>query len=116
MILKDVLGYSIEEIGRLIDTSDMAVKAALHRGRARLCELSAEHEAPPPLSMESAERARLRGFADLAGRGRSPRSRRPPGAERQGGSRQLLQQLCAGFAMANELRFRRRPCGSAGKR
>ena len=64
VILKDVLGYSIEEIGRLIDTSDMAVKAALHRGRARLRELSAEHEAPPPLSMESAERARLQAYIE----------------------------------------------------
>ena len=36
VILKDVLGHSLEEIGSLLDFSVPAVKAALHRGRAQL--------------------------------------------------------------------------------
>lgn len=46
VILKDVLGHSLEEIGALLDLSLPAVKAALHRGRVRLHELVAT---PPPL-------------------------------------------------------------------
>jgi len=41
VILKDVLGHSLEEIAALLELSLPAVKAALHRGRARLRELSA---------------------------------------------------------------------------
>jgi RNA polymerase sigma-70 factor (ECF subfamily) len=44
VILKDVLGHSLEEIGALLELSVPAVKAALHRGRLRLGELA---EAPP---------------------------------------------------------------------
>ena len=36
VILKDVLGHSLEEIAALLELSVPAVKAALHRGRARL--------------------------------------------------------------------------------
>jgi RNA polymerase sigma factor (sigma-70 family) len=36
VILKDVLGHSLEEIGALLELSVPAVKAALHRGRAQL--------------------------------------------------------------------------------
>ena len=35
VILMDVLGYSLQEIGGVLDTSVAAVKAALHRGRAQ---------------------------------------------------------------------------------
>jgi RNA polymerase sigma factor (sigma-70 family) len=41
VVLKDVLGHSLEEIGELLSLSVPAVKAALHRGRARLRELGA---------------------------------------------------------------------------
>jgi RNA polymerase sigma factor (sigma-70 family) len=44
VILKDVLGHSLEEIGSLLELSLPAVKAALYRGRVRLRELA---EAPP---------------------------------------------------------------------
>jgi RNA polymerase sigma factor (sigma-70 family) len=44
VILKDVLGHSLEEVGALLELSLPAVKAALHRGRLRLRELA---EAPP---------------------------------------------------------------------
>jgi RNA polymerase sigma factor (sigma-70 family) len=39
VILKDVLGHSLEETGALLELSLAAVKAALHRGRVRLREL-----------------------------------------------------------------------------
>jgi len=42
VILMDVLGHSLEEIGTVIDATIPAVKAALHRGRTRLRELAAE--------------------------------------------------------------------------
>ena len=42
VILMDVLGYSLEEIGDVIDSSIPAVKAALNRGRAQLRELAQE--------------------------------------------------------------------------
>jgi RNA polymerase sigma-70 factor (ECF subfamily) len=42
VILMDVLGHSLEEIGAVIDATIPAVKAALHRGRTRLRELAAE--------------------------------------------------------------------------
>src|SRR5262245_15185415 len=39
VILKDVLGHSLDEIAALTDLTLPAVKAALHRGRRRLAEL-----------------------------------------------------------------------------
>jgi RNA polymerase sigma factor (sigma-70 family) len=47
VILKDVLGHSLEEIGDLLGLSLPAVKAAVHRGRQRL-RAEAEAPAPPP--------------------------------------------------------------------
>jgi RNA polymerase sigma-70 factor, ECF subfamily len=50
VILMDVLGYSLDEIGNILDSSIPAVKAALHRGRARLREIAQEpDEMPLPL-------------------------------------------------------------------
>ena len=49
VILKDVLGHSLDEIGGLLELSLPAVKAALHRGRARLREFAVtQPTAPPP--------------------------------------------------------------------
>ena len=64
VILMDVLGYTIQEVGGIIDATVPAVKAALHRGRARLRELAAapEETAPPPLA--AAERARLAAYVE----------------------------------------------------
>ena len=45
VILKDVLGHSLEEIASLLELSVPAVKAALHRGRTRLKEAQ-----PPPVT------------------------------------------------------------------
>jgi RNA polymerase sigma factor (sigma-70 family) len=50
VILKDVLGHSLDEIAALLELSVPAVKAALHRGRVRLRALNEEaaREASPP--------------------------------------------------------------------
>ena len=48
VILKDVLGHSLDEIGGLLELSLPAVKAALHRGRARLRELKVTPPTAPP--------------------------------------------------------------------
>jgi len=59
VILMDVLGYSLEEIGSVIDGSIPAVKAALHRGRARLRELVKEPEDIPLPVLAEPERSLL---------------------------------------------------------
>jgi RNA polymerase sigma-70 factor (ECF subfamily) len=62
VILRDVLGYSLDEIGSLLDSSLPAVKAALHRGRARLREIAAEADERPLPVLANAERARLSAY------------------------------------------------------
>src|SRR6516225_618506 len=47
VILMDVLGYSLEEIGTITQSTVPAVKAALHRGRERLRELANEPDDRP---------------------------------------------------------------------
>src|SRR5260221_9591101 len=61
VILKDVLGHSLEEIGGLLELSLPAGKAALHRGRVRVRERARAHPpaptarlAPPPLARHAA--------------------------------------------------------------
>jgi len=63
VLLSDVLGYSLAEIADLLDISLAAVKAALHRGRAKLRELVESLEETMPRLLE-ADRARLRAYAD----------------------------------------------------
>jgi RNA polymerase sigma-70 factor (ECF subfamily) len=64
VILMDVLGYSLEEIGTVLDSSIPAVKAALHRGRTRLRRLAgAQEEQPPPVLSES-QQVLLRAYVD----------------------------------------------------
>ena len=62
VILKDVLDHSLEETADTMGTSVMAVKAALHRGRAKL-----RAEAPPDEDLPSASgaRAELDRYASL---------------------------------------------------
>jgi RNA polymerase sigma-70 factor, ECF subfamily len=64
VILKDVLGYSNEEIGDIISASIPTVKAALHRGRARLRDLAAEPDDQSLPSLSAPERERLAAYAD----------------------------------------------------
>ena len=64
IILMDVLGYSLDEIGGVTDMSVPAIKAALHRGRARLRELAAEPDDRPLPRLDPAERALLEAYVD----------------------------------------------------
>ena len=62
VVLMDVLGYSLAETVGILGVSLASVKAALHRGRARLRALTAAPERARILS--DAERERLRAYAD----------------------------------------------------
>jgi RNA polymerase sigma-70 factor (ECF subfamily) len=64
VILKDVLGYSLEEIGGITGSTIPAVKAALHRGREglRAVVLEPDERSPPILSKD--ERARLSAYVE----------------------------------------------------
>jgi RNA polymerase sigma-70 factor (ECF subfamily) len=59
VILMDVLGCSLQEVGEVMDFSLPAVKAALHRGRTRLRELADEPDDRPRPELSKAERDRL---------------------------------------------------------
>jgi RNA polymerase sigma-70 factor (ECF subfamily) len=59
--LIDVIGHSLEETAAILDTSVAAVKAALHRGRARLRN---EAGAPEARAMGPEDRARLTAYAE----------------------------------------------------
>ena len=64
VILMDVLGYSLQEIGGVIDLSIPAVKAALHRGRARIRELAQEPDDVPQSVLAEPERSLLAAYVD----------------------------------------------------
>ena len=64
VILMDVLGYSLNEIGAIMESSLPAVKSALHRGRTRLHELAKEPEDAPPPALSPTERTLLAGYID----------------------------------------------------
>jgi RNA polymerase sigma-70 factor (ECF subfamily) len=59
VILMDVLGCTLQEICDVMDFSLPAVKAALHRGRARLRELADESDDLPRPLLSEADRKRL---------------------------------------------------------
>jgi RNA polymerase sigma-70 factor (ECF subfamily) len=64
VILKDVLGHSLDEISAITGTSEPAAKSALQRGRARLRELAAEPgDVALPL-LSQAVRARLVAYVE----------------------------------------------------
>jgi RNA polymerase sigma-70 factor, ECF subfamily len=62
VILMDVLGYSLDEIGTILDSSIPAVKAALHRGRERLREIAQEPDETPLPVLADSERALLASY------------------------------------------------------
>jgi RNA polymerase sigma-70 factor (ECF subfamily) len=62
VLLVDVLGHSAAEAADILGISIAAVKAGLHRGRARLREI-VDMPADPP-RFDEAEKARLRAYAD----------------------------------------------------
>src|SRR6202158_5918751 len=59
VILMDVLGCSLQEIGEVMDFTLPAVKAALHRGRTQLRELADPADDLPPPKMSGGDRARF---------------------------------------------------------
>lgn len=62
VILKDVLGYSNEEVATILGTTPAASKAALHRGRA---QLRLHADAPPEVFKPNAdELGRLQSYVD----------------------------------------------------
>lgn len=64
VILMDVLGYSLDEIGKVTSTSVPAVKAALNRGRRRLRELAKEPEDLSIPVLSEPERSLLAEYVD----------------------------------------------------
>jgi len=64
VILMDVLGYSLEEIGSVMDVSITSVKAALHRGRARLRALAQESDDVPLPVLGEPERSLLAAYVE----------------------------------------------------
>jgi RNA polymerase sigma-70 factor (ECF subfamily) len=63
VILMDVLGYHLDEIGFMTGLSIPAIKAALHRGRTRLRELAGASDERPWPVLSAAERVRLADYA-----------------------------------------------------
>lgn len=59
VILKDVLGHSLEEICEITGVSVPSAKSALQRGRARLRELAHEPEEAPEPTLADADRSQL---------------------------------------------------------
>lgn len=64
VIMMDVLGYSLQEISAMFDSSIPAIKAALHRGRGRLRQLADEPEDRPSPRLSASERLLLDAYID----------------------------------------------------
>ena len=61
VLLKDVLQYRLEEVAEVVDSTVGGVKAALHRGRAKLRAL---HAVPSPLAADRRQRELLESYVD----------------------------------------------------
>jgi RNA polymerase sigma-70 factor, ECF subfamily len=64
VILMDVLGYSLHEISKVMDGSIPSVKAALHRGRARLRDLARNSDDRPLPILTEPQRSLLAAYVD----------------------------------------------------
>jgi len=64
VILKDVLGHSVEEIASITGTTEPAAKSALQRGRVRLRQLADEPDDLVLPMLSDAVRARLTAYVD----------------------------------------------------
>jgi len=64
VILMDVLGYSLDQIETITTMTVPGIKAALHRGRARLREFAAEPDDRPQPQLAVRERALLSKYID----------------------------------------------------
>src|SRR5437764_14168552 len=62
VILRDVLGCSLQEVCEIMDYSLPAVKASLHRGRTQLRDFAGEPDDAPPPTVSEADRARLTAY------------------------------------------------------
>jgi RNA polymerase sigma-70 factor (ECF subfamily) len=64
VILKDVLGYSVQEICEITEMSVPAAKSALHRGRLRLREIAQEPVKTWAPKLDQQERLRLTHYVE----------------------------------------------------
>lgn len=64
VILKDVLGHSVEEVASITGATVAAAKSALQRGRERLRAIAREPEDVAPPMLSDAGRARLVAYVD----------------------------------------------------
>jgi RNA polymerase sigma-70 factor, ECF subfamily len=64
VILMDVIGHSLKEIGDMLEISVPAVKAELHRGRKLLRDLALEPEERPVPRLSAAESVRLLAYVE----------------------------------------------------
>jgi RNA polymerase sigma-70 factor (ECF subfamily) len=64
VILKDVLGYSADEITEIMEIALPAVKSLLHRGRVRLREFAGRLEDLSPPVLAEPERLRLAAYVE----------------------------------------------------
>jgi RNA polymerase sigma-70 factor (ECF subfamily) len=62
VILKDVLGHSVEEVASIAGTTDAAAKSALQRGRERLRAVATEPDDLPLPALSDAARLRLTAY------------------------------------------------------
>ncbi|GMB80277.1 sigma-70 family RNA polymerase sigma factor [Shinella zoogloeoides] len=65
VILKDVLGHSIEEVASIAECTPAAAKSALQRGRTRLRQLAQMPPDPRLPLMPEASRQKMAAFVDL---------------------------------------------------
>ena len=64
VILTDVIGYSLREVGEITETTIPAVKAALHRGRTRLKAVGDSSDVDAGLILTEREHERLARYID----------------------------------------------------
>ena len=64
VILMDVIGYSLDEIGEIMEVTIPAVKAALHSGRTRLKALGDSGDGDAALALTEREHERLARYVD----------------------------------------------------
>jgi len=64
VVLKDVLGHSLDEVAAITGTSEPAAKSALQRGRVRLRALATEPQDRSPPMLPEATRARLLAYVE----------------------------------------------------
>jgi RNA polymerase sigma-70 factor (ECF subfamily) len=65
VVLKDVLDYRLAEVAEVVDSTVGGVKAALHRGRAKLRNL---HPAPSGIELDRTQRGLLEAYVECFNR------------------------------------------------